>query len=253
MTSRLVEVAPERLAGWVARFTASHGPVRHELATPEHLLLRAADGEVADLEVPWPPLPVPLALPTCSAEAPEDDDVGERVAALAAHAALERTALLVLARRGGWAVGLARGGELLDGTHGTRYVQSRTAAGGWSQQRYARRRANQADGLVAAARDGLGGVLGRATAGAGGLAPEVLVLGGDRQLVAAVVDSVPDPGAPRLHALPRGPLLDVPDPRRAVLVEVARRARCVRVRVGAEPAPAGALRPGPSGPGRVRP
>ena len=27
---------------------------------------------------------------------------------------------------------------------GTRHVQSRTAAGGWSQQRYARRRANQA-------------------------------------------------------------------------------------------------------------
>ncbi|MBC3762139.1 acVLRF1 family peptidyl-tRNA hydrolase [Quadrisphaera oryzae] len=223
MSSRLVEVAPERLTGWVERFVASHGPV--DLAeAPERLLLRAPDGEAADLEVPWPPLPAPPG-PSSSAGAVQDDD-GGRVAALAAHAAADRTALLVLVRRGGWAVGLARGGELLDGTHGTRYVQSRTAAGGWSQQRYARRRAHQADGLVAAALDGLGTLLGRAVR-----SPEVVVPGGDRQLVAAVLDAVPGPLGPRLAALPRGPLLDVPDPRRAVLVDAAQRARCVRVRV----------------------
>ena len=44
-----------------------------------------------------------------------------------------------------------RGGRLTAHKVGTRYVQSRTAAGGWSQQRFARRRANQADGLVGAA------------------------------------------------------------------------------------------------------
>ncbi|PWJ50670.1 hypothetical protein SAMN06264364_12245 [Quadrisphaera granulorum] len=221
MSSRLVEVEPERLTGWVQRFTASHGAA--QLAeSPERLVLRAADGETADLEVPWPALRAPLS---SSAVAEDDDDVGASVAALAAHAAADRTAVLLLLRRGGWAVGLARGGELLDGTHGTRYVQSRTAAGGWSQQRYARRRANQADGLVGAAAEGLVRLL------AQGPPPEVVVPGGDRQLVADVLAAVPAVVRDRLDQLPRGPLLDVPDPRRRVLEEVAARARCVRVRV----------------------
>ncbi len=204
MTSRLAEVEPERLAGWVERFTASHGdPVVS--AAGDRVLLTAGDGAVADLEVPWPPLPP-----------------GGGVGALAAHAARPRTALLVLVRRGGWAVGLARGGAVLDSSGGTRYVQSRTAAGGWSQQRYARRRANQADGLVVAASSGLAALLGRAAASV-----EVVVPGGDRQLVDDVLVGAP----PDVRALPRGPLLDVVDPRRRVLDDVARRARCVRVRV----------------------
>ncbi|MGL5852830.1 MAG: Vms1/Ankzf1 family peptidyl-tRNA hydrolase, partial [Phycicoccus sp.] len=60
---------------------------------------------------------------------------------------------LVLVRRGGYAVGVAAGGRLATHKVGTRYVQSRTAAGGWSQQRFARRRANQADELVGATAD----------------------------------------------------------------------------------------------------
>ena len=48
-------------------------------------------------------------------------------------------------------MGVASGDRLTAHKVGTRYVQSRTAAGGWSQQRFARRRANQADGLVGAA------------------------------------------------------------------------------------------------------
>lgn len=184
----------------------------------------------------WPPLPAPPRPPSSSSTGEDgDDDAIGRVAALAAHAAADRTALLVLVRRGGWAVGVARGGELLDGVGGTRYVQSRTAAGGWSQQRYARRRANQADALVGAAAGAAARVL------AAHAPPDVVVPGGDRQLVADVLaaaaattaSAVSGIGARgRLDGLPHGPLLDVPDPRRAVLVDVARRARCVRVRVG---------------------
>jgi len=213
VSSRLVEVPPERLTGWVERFTASHGPVALT-AAPEHLVLSGDDGEVADLEVPWPPLVVPGGEPTAGV-----------VAALADHAAQPRTALLVLVRRGGWAVGLARAGEVLDGLGGTRYVQSRTAAGGWSQQRYARRRAHQADGLVGAAAEGLTRVLSHG-------APEVVVPGGDRQLVADVLSALPAELRAGVAGLPRGPLLDVADPRRRVLDEVAVRVRCVRVRVG---------------------
>ncbi len=206
-TVRLVEVPPERLAGWVERFAASHGAPALSRAGGA-VALAAPDGARAELEVPWPPLP----------SGPDP------VAALAAHAARPRTALLVLVRRGGVAVGLARGGELLDHTSASGYVQARTAAGGWSQQRYARRRSGQAAALEGSAADAVRRVLDRV----GASAPEVLVPGGDRLMVAAVLD---DPRLAGAAALPRGPLLDVADPRLDVLAEAARRARAVRVRV----------------------
>ena len=49
----------------------------------------------------------------------------------------------MLVRRGGHAVGVFRGAELLASKVDSSYVQGTTKAGGWSQQRYARRRANQ--------------------------------------------------------------------------------------------------------------
>jgi hypothetical protein len=212
-TSRLVEVAPERLTGWVGRFGASHGGVAVSLdgavgAVGAAVVALAGDGARAELEVPWPLLP------------PSD---GDPVAGLVAHAARPRTALLVLVRRGGVAVGLARGGELLDHTSASGYVQARTAAGGWSQQRYARRRSGQAVALASSATEAVLRVLDRA-----GRLPEVLVPGGDRAMVAAVLL---DPRLAAVAALPRGPLLDVADPRLDVLAEAARRARAVRVRV----------------------
>ena len=47
-----VSVAPERLAGWVRRFTASHGDVTWSVdrgTSPSSFLLRAADGSGARL------------------------------------------------------------------------------------------------------------------------------------------------------------------------------------------------------------
>ncbi|HET7761340.1 MAG TPA: acVLRF1 family peptidyl-tRNA hydrolase [Phycicoccus sp.] len=128
---------------------------------------------------------------------------------------------LLLVRRGGYAVGVARGGRLLHHKTGSRYVQSRTAAGGWSQQRFARRRANQADELVDAVRDHAVRLLARA-------AVEGLVAGGDRTLVAAVLA---DPRLAALAALPRRELPDLPDPRLAVLEQAVTRGRAVRVTV----------------------
>jgi hypothetical protein len=166
--------------------------------------LVAEDGATADLEVPWPPLQ------------------GAGVEALAGHAAATRTALLVLVRRGGYAAGLARDGVVLEHAVGTRYVQGRTAAGGWSQQRFARRRRGQAEALAEAAAEAALRVLAR------GPAPDVVVPGGDRLLVTAVLS---DRRLSAAAALPRGPLLDVPDPRLAVLQDAAGRCRAVRVRV----------------------
>ena len=69
---------------------------------------------------------------------------------LASLASQPRSIGAVLVRRGGYSVAVVSGGAVLASKTGTRHVQSRTAAGGWSQQRFARRRANQADALVEA-------------------------------------------------------------------------------------------------------
>ena len=128
---------------------------------------------------------------------------------------------VVLVRRGGYAVGLASGDRLTAHKVGTRYVQSRTAAGGWSQQRFARRRANQADGLVGAAVEHVVRLL-------GGAGPAGLVLGGDKALVATLLD---DPRLAGIRDLPRRELYDLPDPRLDVLERAVERGRAVRVTI----------------------
>ena len=59
----------------------------------------------------------------------------------------------LLVRRGGFAVGIFDGRALVASKVGGPYVQGKTKAGGWSQQRYARRRANQASQAYAEAAD----------------------------------------------------------------------------------------------------
>lgn len=211
MTHRLIEVAPERLERWASGFGERHGEV--VVTAGDSVVLTAADGSVADFEVPFGPL----------------DPGADPVAALATHAAVTRTSALLLVRRGGYGIGVARGSELLQHKVGTKYVQSRTAAGGWSQQRFARRRSGQAAGLVAAAVEAAVAMWGRGEGGtAAGVALDVLVPGGDRLLVE---EALTDPRLAFAATLPRGPLLDVRDPRLDVLRDTAKRARSVRVRL----------------------
>jgi len=227
---RLLEVPPERLARWVEGFGERHGPVA-VTADDTAVRLEGADGAVAELEVPWPPLLPPLAVTEQSVSSasgrslPDDRHatVTRVVTLLAAHAAAPRTAALVLVRRGGYGAGIARDGKLLAHAVGTRYVQGRTAAGGWSQQRFARRRSGQAAALAGSAGDAVHKVVSGATS-----APEVLVVAGDRGLVDEVLA---EPRLVRLAALPRSPLLPVRDPRLVVLTEMAQRCRAVRVRL----------------------
>ncbi len=131
---------------------------------------------------------------------------------------------LVLVRRGGYAVGLAHGTVLVAHKVGTRYVQSRTAAGGWSQHRFARRRDNQADALVRAVAEHAVRLLPRGI-------PAALVLGGDRSLAADVLS---DPRLEHLRGLPTRDLYDLPDPNLALLRRALARGRAVRVTI-AEP------------------
>jgi hypothetical protein len=209
MSHRMVEVPADRLRRWASSFEERHGTLA-VLAGPEQVRLTADDGSLAELEVPWPPWSVPPST-----------DLGLVVGVLARHVDRPRTLGLLLVRRGGWAVGTCRDGRLVSHKTGSRYVQARTAAGGWSQQRYARRRSGQADALVGAVVDAVAGRLEPAEL-------DGLVVGGDRQLVRSVLD---DKRLNALARLPRSPLLEVPDPKAAVLEQAARRTHAVRVRL----------------------
>jgi hypothetical protein len=190
--------------------------------------LTAADGATAVLE---PFVPGGADSPSAgsdSASAADADsatdagvDAGESgvLDGLAAWATPPMALGLILVRRGGYAVGLGHGTELVSHKVGTRYVQSRTAAGGWSQHRFARRRDNQADALVVS-------VIEHARRVVLASPTSALIVGGDKSLVR---DVLADPRLARLVKLPRRELFDLPDPRLAVLEKALRRGRAVRV------------------------
>ena len=191
---RTVSVAPERLAGWLAGFAERHGDPGVDL-TPDRLTLHAPDGAQAVFPLAWGPLPD-----------------GDPLAALVAESTRDRRVGAVIARRQAHAVGIFEGSRLVAGRHGHHYVQGRTKAGGWSQQRYARRRANQAGKSFDAAADDVAEVLLPAVA-----TLEALVLGGDRAAVAAVL-SHPDLAPLADERLRHGTaVFGVPDPNAGVL------------------------------------
>ena len=90
---------------------------------------------------------------------------------------------------------------------GSRQVHGRSAAGGWSQQRFARRREGQVRVALAAAADLAATLLVPVAA-----TLDAVVLGGDRRSVDTVLADV---RLAPLRPLVVPPLLDVPDPRKA--------------------------------------
>lgn len=206
-STRTAFVPGARLAGWVERFAASHGALDYE-DHDDGVRLAAADGATALLVAPWP----------------DDGRPGrgaglvERLASLASQ---PRTVGLVLVRRGGYGVAVASEGIILAAKTGSKYVQSRTAAGGQSQQRFARRRANQADAMAEAVAE-------QARLVFSGQAFEYILPGGDRALADEVLAH---PALKPWAGLPRLAYLDVPDPRAAVLKKAAAHACAVRVTV----------------------
>lgn len=209
---RWVEVDPGRVARWVEGFADRHGPPS---TTVEGygLLLTAPDGATAELHTP--------------PGAPATADVPGFMAAAGAR----RRVGLLLARKGAVAVGVADGPDLVVSKVDTRYVQGRTAAGGWSQQRFARRRDNQAK---AALGDAVELAVRLLLPEAARLA--ALVGGGDRRAVDTVLA---DRRLATLAALRAERLLDVPEPRHAVLVGAVAAARAVWILVR-DPEPDGA-------------
>jgi hypothetical protein len=152
--------------------------------------------------------------------------------ALAAHAASDRTVGVLLVRLGGYAAGVFAGSPpaLVASKTGSRPVHGRSAAGGWSQQRFARRRENQAATALRAAAGAAAEVFGMY--GADRL--DAVVLGGDKRSVAGLRGLPALRGDARLEqylAKTTVRFLTVPDPRLAVLRETPRAFLATRIRL----------------------
>ena len=202
---RVVHVDPERLGAWLDGFAARHGLTTCAVAAGT-VTVTAADGAIAEVAVPFPPL------------------AGD----LVAHAQRQRRIGVLLVRLGGHAAGVFAGSTLVASKVGSRQVHGRSAAGGQSQQRFARRRDGQVRVALAAAAETAVGVLLPAV---GGL--DAVVLGGDRTATTAVLG---DRRLAPLLPLVVEPFLDVPDPRLRVLRETPALFRAVRVHVTDPPA-----------------
>lgn len=216
---RWVEVPPERLVTWVVTFAERHGGAAGQPVTTGEsgaaVTFTAADGATAECHPPFPPLPA--GVPGAVRAAAE---------ALAAHAAADRTVGVLLVRLGGYAAGVFSGSppRLVDSKTGSRPVHGRSAAGGWSQQRFARRRENQAATALRAAADAAAEVFGRY----GPDQLDAVVLGGDKRSAAGLTD---DARLEKYLAKATGRFLTVPDPRLAVLRDIPRAFLATRIRL----------------------
>jgi len=259
--NKWLDVSAERFPGWIVSFGLRHGTgvagpggLTVRLAD-DRAAFEAPDGSVAECYPPFPPaaglaaLPglsgtglsgtgappdqpaavgpaaVTLAAVTPAAVTPATVGAAAVAAALAAHARTPRTVGVLLVRLGGYAVGVFTGypPALADSKTGSRLVHGRSAAGGWSQHRFARRREKQVNEALAAAADAAAAVFGRQPGAAGF---DALVLGGDKRAVAELRD---DPRLAPYLARATDRFLTVPDPKRAVLEGTPKLFTAVRI------------------------
>ncbi|KRF36051.1 acVLRF1 family peptidyl-tRNA hydrolase [Nocardioides sp. Soil805] len=181
----LVLVPPARLERWVDNFVARHGPTSYAVVGG------ALRGEADDGSSFVARLPLAASY----------DGVPDVAGLLAAATPPDRWGVL-LVRKGGFAVARLEGPRMVEHKIGQRHVQGRTKAGGQSQQRFARRRDNQARQAYEAAAEHAARIL----------RPGPVVTGGDRTAVEEVLGDVRLTGLRVVE-----PWLAVPDPRRAVL------------------------------------
>lgn len=205
-----VLVPPRRVERWFENFGHRHGSFTLSVEGGA-LHAVAEDGATAVARLPWSQEYAGAAEPARFAEA----------------AAAEVSWGVLLVRKGGFAVAAGTGPAPAYSKVGRRHVQGKTKAGGWSQQRYARRRDNQAREAFEAAAGHAHRIL---VESAGGVA--ALVCGGDRAAVEATLED------PRLAGLARVRVdrwLPVGDPGADVLRDAVRDAQSVEI-VVEEPA-----------------
>ncbi|QBX57141.1 hypothetical protein EXE58_18040 [Nocardioides seonyuensis] len=195
----LVLVPPQRLARWVANFEDRHGPAS----------LSVSDGGLRGAAPDGSRFVARLPFEVSYDDAPDVDSFLARVVPPGSWGVL-------LVRKGGFAVARLEEERLAEHKIGRRHVQGRTKAGGQSQQRFARRRDNQARQAYEAAADHAARIL----------QPGPVVAGGDRGAVEEVLAD------PRLRGVVVvGPWLAVPDPRRSVLDAAILDAQALQVEV----------------------
>jgi hypothetical protein len=217
---RRVAVELDRLAAFIARFEARHEGTSW-VVTADAVRGAAPDGAFVALAVPFAPLG---STPRSSGAAPQPPDAGGwTMTDVIAHVGQRWQLGLLLVRKGGFAVAHVRGAEIAESKVGRRHVQGRSKAGGWSQQRFARRRDQQARGAYAAAADHASAILPPVAAQL-----DRLALGGDAKALETVL------GDQRLRALtdvPRLTLTDIGEPRRDTLEAAVRQVRSAIVDV----------------------
>ncbi|MGH3449761.1 MAG: acVLRF1 family peptidyl-tRNA hydrolase [Haloechinothrix sp.] len=209
---RAVEVAPERVARWFGGFAERNGGVVRTVLTADEVVVHAGNGTTATVTVPFPPLPV---------ETEYADHAGLEIEILVRHVVRSRRIGLLLVRLGAHSVGVAVGDRVEVSRTDRHLVHGRSAAGGWSQQRFARRRDGQAREALRRAADDAVEVLGGQLS-----ALDAVVLGGDRR---AVDELRSDGRLQPLFAVAESRVLDLGEPRRSVLDEAAIRARSVEI------------------------
>ena len=204
---RRLGVAPERLGRWLDGVADRHGAfVDVRSADDGAVAITCADTTTVTLRAPFGVRPGPAPL-----------------TALTTEVRRRHRAAVLLVRRGRWSVGVFDGPDLVVSKVDSRLVQGRTAAGGWSQQRFARRRDAQTQAVVSAAADTATRVL---LPHADGLV--ALFTGGDRGLVDAVLA---DPRLARLTALRRDGVLEVGEPTKEALLATPAQFRAVQVHI----------------------
>ncbi|MDN5894302.1 MAG: hypothetical protein L0H93_09775 [Nocardioides sp.] len=200
MDSQTLLLPAARVDRWIANFGARH--VGHTLSVTHGALTgMGGDGSTFEAHLPF---------------GAAYDGPPEPAAFAAAMTAPDVWGML-LVRKGGFAIARLTGEHIVESKVGQRHVQGRTKAGGQSQQRFARRRGNQARQAYEAAAEHaariLGGVRSVVTGGDHAAVDEVLA---DRRLASLTVVE---------------PWLPVPDPRRSVLEGAVRDACSVRMTV----------------------
>lgn len=198
-----VLIPSARFERWVLNFDARHGAT----------VLEVVQGALTGVATDGSTFRARLPLKAAYADAPDP-------AAFAAAVEAPDHWGMLLVRKGGFAVAHLAGERTVESKVGQRHVQGRTKAGGQSQQRFARRRDNQARQAYEAAADHAARILGELAGGT------LVVTGGDH---AAIGEVLADPRLKGLVAT--GPWLAVPDPRRGVLEQAVQDALAVQVDV----------------------
>lgn len=191
-------VPPARVARWIENFESRHGATELDMAEGA-LSGVGEDGSTFTAQAPF----------------------GRSIAAADIDTLLEACSQprewgVLLVRKGGFAMARLHGDRVVESKVGQRHVQGRSKAGGQSQQRFARRRDNQARAAYDAAADHAHRILSGAP---------LLVTGGDHKAVDVVLAGMGFTGSVC------EPWLSVPDPRRAVLDQAIADAGSVWVKV----------------------